>query len=514
MSIIKLSGAMEIAPLLGLSDTIVDIVDTGNTLRANGLEARDTICDISTRLIVNRASMKTKFDQVAGVARTTGRCGCAVNVARLNTADEGFSQALQDLLAWDMTTDPQVETAVAAILADIRKRGDVALLDYTSRFDRLAAGSAAALEISREALAEAQQRIAPEQLTALQQAAQRIRRYHERQSESSWSFTDELGNELGQKIEPLQRVGVYVPGGKASYPSSVLMTLIPAAVAGVQEIIVTVPTPDGERSDMVLAALGIAGATRVFTVGGAQAIGAMAFGTQTVPRVDKIVGPGNAYVAAAKRQVFGQVGIDIIAGPSEVLIIADGTSDPQWIALDLFSQAEHDPAAQSILLCPDAAYVRQVADAMQALLPKMNRASIISESLAARGALIVTRDMAEAVAIANDIAPEHLQLHVADSDALVADIHHAGAIFCGPHSGETFGDYVAGPSHVLPTSGTARFASPLGVYDFVKRSSVIRMSAEGAAHLADIAVPLASSEGLQAHSDAAAVRAQSGNDSA
>ena len=433
-----------------------------------------------------------------------------MNISRLHTADADFGERLSALLAWDMTTDAQVEAVAREILQDVGSRGDAALLELTARFDSLEVADVAELEISADELAAAESRVEAEQIRALRSAAERIRQYHEHQVEKSWSFTDEFGNQLGQKIEPLSRVGVYVPGGRASYPSSVLMTLIPAAVAGVEELIVTVPTPAGERNDMVLAALHIAGAHRVFTIGGAQAVGALAFGTESVPRVDKIVGPGNAYVAAAKRQVFGQVGIDVIAGPSEILVIADGSSDPHWVALDLFSQAEHDSAAQSILLCPDAHYVQRVADAMASLLPRMQRQQIIEESLVGRGALIVTADMNEAVAIANRIAPEHLQLHVADSAPLVEQIRHAGAIFCGPYSGETFGDYVAGPSHVLPTFGTARFASPLGVYDFVKRSSVIDMTAEGAAHLANIAEPLATSEGLQAHALAAASRADDG----
>ena len=429
-----------------------------------------------------------------------------MKIARLASDQPDFGERLDALLAWDMSTDAGVEGTVREILAAVRKKGDQALLEYTARFDGIQVDTAAQLELPAAQLTAALDRIDASARRALEQAAARIRAYHEHQVEKSWSFTDELGNQLGQKIEPLTRVGVYVPGGRASYPSSVLMTLIPAAVAGVEELIVTVPTPQGERNDMVLAALAIAGADRVFTVGGAQAIGAMAFGTATVPRVDKIVGPGNAYVAAAKRQVFGVVGIDVIAGPSEVLVLADGSTDPEWVALDLFSQAEHDAAAQSILLCPDADFVTRVAGIMEQLLPTMHRAEIITDSLAARGALIVTRDMSDAVQIANRIAPEHLQLHAADPEQYVPAIRHAGAIFCGPHSGETFGDYVAGPSHVLPTFGTARFASPLGVYDFQKRSSIIHMSAEGAAVLADIAVPLAESEGLQAHARAAAVR--------
>jgi histidinol dehydrogenase len=433
---------------------------------------------------------------------------------RLDTTMADFTQRLQQLLQWDMSADDGVEGVARAILEQVRNEGDAAVLSLTNRLDRLSATDMSSLALRKDELQAALDRIDAADRSALEQAAERIRAYHEHQLDSSWSYTDEFGNVLGQKITPLDRVGVYVPGGKASYPSSVLMTLIPARVAGVEELIVTVPTPDGERNDMVLAALAIAGVDRVFTIGGAQAVGAMAFGTETVPRVDKIVGPGNAYVAAAKRQVFGQVGIDVIAGPSEVLVLADGSTDPEWVALDLFSQAEHDPVAQSILLSPDAEFVQAVADAMESLLPGMSRREIIAESLRGRGALITTRDMDEAVAIANRIAPEHLELHVANPDAYLDKIRHAGAIFCGAHSAETFGDYVAGPSHVLPTFGTARFASPLGVYDFVKRSSVIRLSAEGAAHLADIAVPLATREGLEAHARAAAARVAKSNDPA
>ena len=430
-----------------------------------------------------------------------------MNTARLRTTDAGFDARLDELLKWDSSSDSDVEGVVRDILSAIRNDGDVALLAYTAELDGLAVDKVSELCVQADDLQAAWERIDATDQIALKQAAERIRTFHQHQLEKSWSYTDELGNELGQKIGPLEKVGVYVPGGQASYPSSVLMTLIPAQVAGVGELIVTVPTPNGQRNDMVLAALSIAGADRVFTVGGAQAIGAMAYGTATVPKVDKIVGPGNAYVATAKRQVFGLVGIDSIAGPSEVLIIADGSTDPEWIALDLFSQAEHDAAAQCILLCPDAEFVARVDAQMQRLLPGMQRQQIISASLAQRGALIVTRDMHEAVQLANRIAPEHVELHVADPQPLVDEIRHAGAIFIGAYSAEAFGDYAAGPSHVLPTFGTARFASPLGVYDFQKRSSVIRMSAEGAASLADIAVPLATSEGLEAHARAAAARA-------
>ncbi len=436
-----------------------------------------------------------------------------MKVARLDTSAQDFEARLTSLLEWNMDVDDGVESVVRDILASVKRDGDAALLRYTAEFDGLQAAAVDELRIDPAELARAAERIDASQRRALEQAAARIAAFHERQRQEGWTFKDDLGNELGQRVAPLDRVGVYVPGGKASYPSSVLMTLIPARVAGVGEIVVTVPTPGGERNDMVLAALHIAGVDQVFTVGGAQAVAALAFGTATVPRVDKVVGPGNAYVAAAKRQVFGHVGIDVIAGPSEVLVLADGTTQAEWIALDLFSQAEHDAAAQSILLCPDAGFVEAVAQEMARLLPSMTRRETIAASLEARGALIVTADLDEAVALANRIAPEHLELHVADETALLEQIRHAGAVFCGAHTGETFGDYVAGPSHVLPTFGTARFASPLGVYDFQKRSSLIRMSAAGAAELADIAVPLAESEGLQAHAQAAAVRAQDTNKS-
>ena len=434
-----------------------------------------------------------------------------MEIARLNTKEAGFESRLTQLLHWDMSSDEGVEAIVRKILQQVRTNGDAAVLEHTQRLDGLSASDMQALTLTRQDLDAALQQIPAADRLALQQAADRVESYHQHQVENTWTYTDDQGNTLGQKIAPLDRVGVYVPGGQASYPSSVLMTLIPARVAGVEEVIVTVPTPNGERNLMVLAALAIAGADKVFTIGGAQAIGAMAYGTQSVPRVDKIVGPGNAFVAAAKRQVFGHVGIDVIAGPSEVLVLADGSTDPEWVALDLFSQAEHDAAAQSILLSPDSSFVEAVAQAMANLLPKMQRKQTIAESLAGRGALIVTQNLDEAVAIANRIAPEHLELHIQDSGAWLDKIKHAGAIFCGAYTAETFGDYVAGPSHVLPTFGTARFASPLGVYDFVKRSSIIELSAQGAAQLADIAVPLASSEGLHAHSLAAAVRASKDN---
>ena len=434
-----------------------------------------------------------------------------LQIARLSTQQVDFDQQLDTLLAWDVGDNSDVAEVVADVLADVRTRGDEAILAYTQKFDGLDINSAEDLRISSADMQRAAERIGSEQLHALQAAAQRIRDYHEHQIEQSWSFEDSLGNRLGQKITPLQRVGVYVPGGQASYPSSVLMTLIPAAVAGVDEIVVTVPTPKGARNDMVLAALHIAGASEVITIGGAQAIGGLAYGTQTIGKVDKIVGPGGAYVAEAKRQVYGHVGIDIIAGPSEILIIADGTTNPEWVAMDLFSQAEHDAAAQSILLSPDAEFIEEVLAQMERILPTMSRQQIIRDSLANRGALVVTESVDQAVDISNRIAPEHLELQVANAEHWLDHIRHAGAIFCGPYSGETLGDYVAGPSHVLPTFGTARFGSPLGVYDFVKRSSVIQISAVGAMALADVAVPLASSEGLEAHARAAALRAQQKN---
>lgn len=431
-----------------------------------------------------------------------------MKIQRLSAQHPDFDASLDHLQHWDMSEENDVERLTREVIARIRAEGDAALLEFTRRFDQLDVERTDQLELSTDECRSALARITLDQRRALERAASRIETYHRQQKDDSWSFKDELGNELGQRVTPLERVGVYVPGGQASYPSSVLMTLIPARVAGVEELIVTQPTPAGERNDMVLAALAIAGADRVFTVGGAQAIAALAYGTQTIPKVDKIVGPGGAFVATAKRLVFGQVGIDLIAGPSEVLVIADGTTDPEWTALDLFSQAEHDADAQAILLSPDEDFLDAVAAEMDRLITHQPRAQIIQASLHARGALIGTDSLEQAVEISNRIAPEHLELHVEDAEALLPGIRHAGAIFCGAYAGETLGDYVAGPSHVLPTFGTARFASPLGVYDFQKRSSLIRISAEGAAALADIAVPIAQSEGLEAHAAAAAVRAQ------
>ena len=427
----------------------------------------------------------------------------------LTSASATFDAELAAKLHWSAETDAQIEQTVADILADVRARGDAALLEYTRRFDGVAAGSACELEIGAAELQAALDSLPAAQRDALNAAATRIRGYHEAQKRAcgeSWSYRDEHGSLLGQKVTPLDRVGIYVPGGKAAYPSSVLMNAIPAQVAGVGEIVMVVPTPRGEKSPLVLAAACIGGATRVFAVGGAQAIGALAYGTQTVPAVDKITGPGNAYVAAAKRRVFGSVGIDMIAGPSEILVLADGSTPPDWVAMDLFSQAEHDELAQSILLCPDTDYIDRVQAEIDRLLPEMPRAAIIAKSLNDRGALIRTRDMQEACAISNRIAPEHLEIASADPHRWEPLLKHAGAIFLGQFTSESLGDYCAGPNHVLPTSGTARFSSPLGVYDFQKRSSLIEVSEEGAQRLGSIAAELAHGEGLQAHARAAEMR--------
>ncbi len=428
---------------------------------------------------------------------------------RLDSRAPDFDRQLQQLTAWETALDAEVGTTVGAIIADIRQRGDVALLEYTARFDRYPVAAAGDLEIDPARMQTALAAIGAGQRQALAQAAQRVRSYHEHQLQHSWDYRDELGNRLGQQITPLDRAGIYVPGGKASYPSSVLMNALPAKVAGVGEIIMVVPAPDGELNDMVLAAAGIAGVDRVFTVGGAQAVAALAWGTATIPAVDKIVGPGNIYVAAAKRQVFGRVGIDMIAGPSEILVIADGSTDPDWVAMDLFSQAEHDENAQAILLSPDAAYLGAVAASVEHLLPGMERADIIRSSLRGRGAMILTRDLAEAVAISNQLAPEHLELSVADPGQLLPLIRHAGAIFMGGYTTESLGDYCAGPNHVLPTARTARFSSPLGVYDFQKRSSVIHCSATGVQALGEIASVLARGEQLTAHARSAELRLDS-----
>ena len=431
----------------------------------------------------------------------------AIRTLRTDAAD--FEARFAELRHWSADTDAAIEGRVAEILADVRARGDAALLQYTERFDRVAASSVAELEIGAAELKAAFEALPGVQRQALQQAANRVRSYHQRQLEAcarSWSYRDHDGSLLGQKVTPLDRVGIYVPGGKAAYPSSVLMNAIPAQVAGVGEIVMVVPTPGGERNPLVLAASHLAGVHRVFALGGAQAVAALAYGTATVPAVDKITGPGNAYVAAAKRRVFGQVGIDMIAGPSEILVIADGSTPADWVAMDLFSQAEHDELAQSILLTPDAAYLAQVQAAIDRLLPDMPRRDVIRASLEGRGALILTRSMDEACEISNRIAPEHLEVCAADPGRWERQLRHAGAIFLGSYASESLGDYCAGPNHVLPTSGTARFSSPLGVYDFVKRSSLIEVSAAGAQVLGPIASLLAHGEGLQGHARAAEMR--------
>ena len=446
--------------------------------------------------------------------------------ARLSTAAATFEAEFAARLHWSADTDAAIEQRVADILADVQQRGDAAVLEYTARFDGLSAPDMAALELTQADFKAAFDAIPAAQRDALQAAAKRVRSYHEAQKKASgesWSYRDEDGTLLGQKVTPLDRVGIYVPGGKAAYPSSLLMNAIPAHVAGVQEIIMVVPTPvrgsvatggsgaqlasdKGERNDLVLAAAYVAGVTRAFTIGGAQAVAALAYGTATVPKVDKITGPGNAYVASAKKRVFGTVGIDMIAGPSEILVLADGTTPPDWVAMDLFSQAEHDELAQSILLCPDAAYIDAVQREIDRLLPTMPRAEIIAKSLNGRGALILTKDMEEACAISNRIAPEHLEVSSTDPHRWEPLLRHAGAIFLGAYTSESLGDYCAGPNHVLPTSGTARFSSPLGVYDFQKRSSIIEVSEAGAQVLGTIAAELAYGEGLHAHAQAAEMR--------
>jgi histidinol dehydrogenase len=428
---------------------------------------------------------------------------------RLSTSDSGFDAAFKARLHWSAETDAGIEQAVAQILADVQQRGDAAVLEYTNRFDGTNASSLADLQLQAGELKAAFDSLPAAQRDALQAAARRVRAYHEQQkraSGESWSYRDADGTLLGQKVTPLDRVGIYVPGGKAAYPSSVLMNALPAHVAGVGEIVMVVPTPRGEKNPLVLAAAHVAGVTRAFTIGGAQAVGALAYGTGSVPRVDKITGPGNAYVASAKRRVFGQVGIDMIAGPSEILVLADGSTPPDWVAMDLFSQAEHDELAQSILLCPDAAYIEQVQAAMDRMLPEMPRAEIIAKSLSGRGALIHTRSMEEACEIGNRIAPEHLEIASHEPHRWEPLLRHAGAIFLGAYTSESLGDYCAGPNHVLPTSTTARFSSPLGVYDFQKRSSLIEVSEAGAQSLGRIAAELAYGEGLQAHARAAELR--------
>ncbi len=429
--------------------------------------------------------------------------------ARLSSADADFEQQFRARLHWSAEQDAAIEERVAAIVADVRARGDAAVLEYTARFDGVHAPSMGALQIKADELAAAFDGLPAAQRQALQAAAGRIRRYHEwqkTQGGETATYRDEDGTLLGQKVTPLDRVGIYVPGGKAAYPSSVLMNAIPAHVAGVGEIIMVVPTPKGDKNPLVLAAAHVAGVTRVFTVGGAQAVAALAYGTAAIPKVDKITGPGNAYVASAKKRVFGQVGIDMIAGPSEILVLADGSTPAEWVAMDLFSQAEHDELAQAILLSPDAAYIDQVQAEMQRLLPTMPRAAIIAKSLADRGALIHTRSMQEACAIANRIAPEHLEIASREPHKWEPLLRHAGAIFLGAFTSESLGDYCAGPNHVLPTSGTARFSSPLSVYDFQKRTSLIEVSEAGAQKIGRIASVLAHGEGLQAHARAAELR--------
>ncbi|MBX9631858.1 MAG: histidinol dehydrogenase [Burkholderiales bacterium] len=429
-----------------------------------------------------------------------------MNIARLDSSSADFDARLEGLLAFENTQDASIDAAVAGILEDVRCRGDAAVLEYTRRFDRVDAPSMAALEIPQQDLRAALDRLGTPQRRALEQAAARIRAYHEHQPLASWRYTEPDGTVLGQQVTPLDRVGVYVPGGKAAYPSTVLMNTLPAKVAGVPEVIMVVPTPGGERNALVLAAAAVAGVDRVFTIGGAQAVGALAYGTAAVPAVDKIVGPGNAYVAAAKRRVFGVVGIDMVAGPSEILVICDGLTSADWIAMDLFSQAEHDEMAQAILLTPEAAFADAVAASMARQLASMPRKDVIARSLADRGALIKVRDLDEACAIANRIAPEHLELSVADPDAWIGKLRHAGAIFMGRYASEALGDYCAGPNHVLPTARTARFSSPLGVYDFQKRTSLIQVSRAGAATLGIVAGELADGEGLPAHAASARYR--------
>ncbi|RRV36626.1 histidinol dehydrogenase [Stutzerimonas stutzeri] len=427
-------------------------------------------------------------------------------IRRLNAADADFARHLDHLLSWESVSDDGVNERVLEIIKAVRERGDAAVVELTQRFDALEVASMADLILPRARLEQALERITPAQREALEIAAERVRSYHERQKQDSWTYTEADGTVLGQKVTPLDRAGLYVPGGKASYPSSVLMNAIPAKVAGVPEVVMVVPTPRGEVNELVLAAACIAGVDRVFTIGGAQAVAALAYGTESVPPVDKIVGPGNIYVATAKRHVFGKVGIDMIAGPSEILVVCDGQTDPDWIAMDLFSQAEHDEDAQSILVSPDAAFLDRVAESIARLLPTLERADIARTSIEGRGALIQVADMEQAIEVANRIAPEHLELSVAEPEQWLPQIRHAGAIFMGRYTAEALGDYCAGPNHVLPTSGTARFSSPLGVYDFQKRSSIINCSAEGASMLGKVASVLARGESLTAHARSAEYR--------
>ncbi|HBO94523.1 MAG: histidinol dehydrogenase [Pseudomonadales bacterium] len=429
-----------------------------------------------------------------------------LEITRLDADQADFEQRLDNLLAWESVSDHGVQTAVHEIVESVRQRGDAAVVEYTNRFDRLSIASLDELVVPDSRLQEALDTIPAEQRVALQVAADRVRAYHQHQKQESWSYTEEDGTLLGQQVTPLDRAGLYVPGGKATYPSSVLMNAIPAKVAGVPEVIMVVPTPDGEVNEMVFAAAKIAGVDKVITIGGAQAVAALAYGTETVPRVDKIVGPGNIYVATAKRMVFGQVGIDMIAGPSEILVVCDGKTDPDWVAMDLFSQAEHDQDAQSILVSPDAAFIDQVARSLTALLPTLERESIARVSLQNRGALIKVRDLDQALTLINRIAPEHLELSIDDPQAMARRVRHAGAIFMGRYTAEALGDYCAGPNHVLPTSGTARYSSPLGVYDFQKRSSLIMCTAEKASELGKVASVLSRGESLTAHARSAEYR--------
>ena len=431
-----------------------------------------------------------------------------LQIRRLHANQPDFEQQLSHLLAWESVSDSGVQQTVAEIIAQVQSRGDAAVVEYSNRFDRLSATSVADLRLSHAELQQAWEGLPEDQRWALQTAADRVRAYHEHQKQSSWSYTEADGTVLGQKITALDKVGIYVPGGKACYPSSVLMNALPAKVAGVGEIIMVVPTPDGVINPLLLAAAHIAGVDQVFRIGGAQAVAALAYGTESIPKVDKIVGPGTIYVATAKRQVFGQVGLDMIAGPSEILVVCDGQTDPDWIAMDLFSQAEHDEQAQSILISPDAAFLAAVQDSINKLLPTLERVEIAGRSLADRGALIEVDDLAQAVALINRIAPEHLELSVENPDALLPEIRHAGAIFMGRYTPEALGDYCAGPNHVLPTSTTARVSSPVGVYDFQKRSSILNCSAQGASELAKVASVLARCESLTAHARSAEYRIQ------
>lgn len=429
-----------------------------------------------------------------------------MNITRLSSQQVDFDAKLSQLLAFEETADDKLEATVAAIISDVKKRGDEAVLEYTRKFDRLSLANAEQLELPQAELQAAFEGLPADQRQALEQAAQRVTAYHQKQVQASWSYTEGDGTMLGQQITALDRVGLYVPGGKAAYPSSVLMNALPAKVAGVDELIMVVPTPDGVKNQLVLAAAYLSGVDRVFTIGGAQAVAALAYGTGSIPKVDKIVGPGNAYVASAKRRVFGVVGIDMIAGPSEILVVCDGQTNPDWVAMDLFSQAEHDELAQAILLTPDAKFIEEVAASADKLLEQMPRREIIKTALENRGALIHVTDLDEACVISNRIAPEHLELSVEDPQACLPKLKHAGAIFMGRYTSESLGDYCAGPNHVLPTSGTARFSSPLGVYDFQKRSSLIQVSAQGAQKLGGIASVLAFGEGLQAHAQSALFR--------